>query len=122
MKQNFEDLLFVLVCFLGFCQAGKDLRLVSLCMEQIDIPAGFLLVGAKSPNLPEHILVCAVDKRFLPDDHGKNALLGKRFFFFSCALIIQRERSVQNNLKSFQLMTFYWKYVEGRLVFIKLNL
>ncbi|XP_061452572.1 GREB1-like protein isoform X7 [Rhineura floridana] len=60
----------------GFCQAGKDLRLVSLCMEQIDIPAGFLLVGAKSPNLPEHVLVCAVDKRFLPDDHGKNALLG----------------------------------------------
>ncbi|XP_012870277.1 PREDICTED: GREB1-like protein [Dipodomys ordii] len=60
----------------GFCQAGKDLRLVSLCMEQIDIPAGFLLVGAKSPNLPEHILVCAVDKRFLPDDNGKNALLG----------------------------------------------
>ncbi|XP_059562479.1 GREB1-like protein isoform X2 [Myotis daubentonii] len=60
----------------GFCQAGKDLRLVSLCMEQIDIPTGFLLVGAKSPNLPEHILVCAVDKRFLPDDHGKNALLG----------------------------------------------
>ncbi|XP_062933133.1 GREB1-like protein isoform X3 [Cynocephalus volans] len=60
----------------GFCQAGKDLRLVSLCMEQIDVPAGFLLVGAKSPNLPEHILVCAVDKRFLPDDRGKNALLG----------------------------------------------
>lgn len=80
IKRNFEDLLFVLVCFLGFCQAGKDLRLVSLCMEQIDIPTGFLLVGAKSPNLPEHILVCAVDKRFLPDDHGKNALLGKRFF------------------------------------------
>lgn len=53
------------------------MRLVSLCMEQIDIPAGFLLVGAKSPNLPEHILVCAVDKRFLPDDHGKNALLGE---------------------------------------------
>ncbi|KAM6457238.1 GREB1-like protein isoform 7-T9 [Liasis olivaceus] len=60
----------------GFCQAGKDLRLISLCMEQIDIPPGFLLVGAKSPNLPEHLLVCAVDKRFLPDDHGKNALLG----------------------------------------------
>ncbi|XP_025020842.1 GREB1-like protein isoform X8 [Python bivittatus] len=60
----------------GFCQAGKDLRLSSLCMEQIDIPPGFLLVGAKSPNLPEHLLVCAVDKRFLPDDHGKNALLG----------------------------------------------
>lgn len=48
-------------------------------MEQIEIPAGFLLVGAKSPSLPEHILVCAVDKRFLPDDHGKNALLGETF-------------------------------------------
>nr|XP_033789817.1 LOW QUALITY PROTEIN: GREB1-like protein [Geotrypetes seraphini] len=60
----------------GYCQAGKDLRLSSLCMEQIEIPAGFLLVGAKTPNLPEHILVCAVDKRFLPDDNGKNALLG----------------------------------------------
>ncbi|GCB61650.1 hypothetical protein scyTo_0009378, partial [Scyliorhinus torazame] len=60
----------------GFCQAGKDLRLVSLSSEQIDIPPGFVLVGAKSPNLPEHILICAVDKRFLPDDNGKNALLG----------------------------------------------
>ncbi|XP_053570944.1 LOW QUALITY PROTEIN: GREB1-like protein [Bombina bombina] len=60
----------------GFCQAGKDLRLVSLCTEQIEVPSGFLLVGAKTPNLPEHILVCAVDKRFLPDDDGKNALLG----------------------------------------------
>ncbi|XP_062918734.1 GREB1-like protein isoform X1 [Mobula hypostoma] len=60
----------------GFCQAGKDLRLVSLSTEQIDIPPGFVLVGAKSPNLPEHILICAVDKRFLPDDNGKNALLG----------------------------------------------
>lgn len=66
----------------GFCQAGKDLRLISLCTEQIDVPPGFLLVGAKSPNLPEHILVCAVDQRFLPDDHGKNALLGKWFMLF----------------------------------------
>ncbi|KAM4706002.1 GREB1-like protein [Rhinophrynus dorsalis] len=60
----------------GFCQSGKDLRLMSLCMEQIEVPNGFLLVGAKTPNLPEQILVCAVDKRFLPDDDGKNALLG----------------------------------------------
>uniref|UniRef100_A0A4W3J5R9 GREB1 like retinoic acid receptor coactivator n=1 Tax=Callorhinchus milii TaxID=7868 RepID=A0A4W3J5R9_CALMI len=60
----------------GFCQAGKDLRLVALSMEQIEIPSGFVLVGAKSPNLHEHILICAVDKRFLPDDNGKNALLG----------------------------------------------
>lgn len=62
---------------LGFCQAGKDLRLVSISDEPIDVPAGFLLVGAKAPSLPDHLLVCAVDKRFLPDDNGLNALLGK---------------------------------------------
>ncbi|KTG34535.1 hypothetical protein cypCar_00039727 [Cyprinus carpio] len=60
----------------GFCQAGKDLRLVSMATESIEVPAGFKLVGAKSPSIPEHILVCAVDKRFLPDENGKNALLG----------------------------------------------
>ncbi|KAF3699465.1 GREB1-like protein [Channa argus] len=60
----------------GFCQAGKDLRLVSMAMEPIEVPAGFELVGAKSPSIPEHILVCAVDRRFLPDENGKNALLG----------------------------------------------
>ncbi|KAM9316407.1 protein GREB1 [Gastrophryne carolinensis] len=60
----------------GFCQAGKDLRLDSVCTEQFEVPPGFLLVGAKSPTLPDHILVCAVDKRFLPDDNGRNALLG----------------------------------------------
>ncbi|KAJ7398829.1 Protein GREB1 [Pitangus sulphuratus] len=60
----------------GFCQAGKDLRLVSISNEHIEVPSGFLLVGAKSPNLPDHVLVCAVDKRFLPDDNGRNALLG----------------------------------------------
>nr|XP_036882464.1 protein GREB1 isoform X3 [Manis javanica] len=60
----------------GFCQAGKDLRLVSISDEPIDVPAGFLLVGAKAPSLPDHLLVCAVDKRFLPDDNGLNALLG----------------------------------------------
>uniref|UniRef100_A0A8C1JM53 GREB1-like protein n=1 Tax=Cyprinus carpio TaxID=7962 RepID=A0A8C1JM53_CYPCA len=60
----------------GFCQAGKDLRLVSMATESIEVPMGFELVGAKSPSIPEHILVCAVDKRFLPDENGKNALLG----------------------------------------------
>ncbi|XP_008568481.1 PREDICTED: protein GREB1-like, partial [Galeopterus variegatus] len=60
----------------GFCQVGKDLRLVSICNEPIEVPAGFLLVGAKAPSLPDHLLVCAVDKRFLPDDNGHNALLG----------------------------------------------
>ncbi|XP_054870648.1 GREB1-like protein isoform X1 [Amphiprion ocellaris] len=60
----------------GFCQAGKDLRLVSIATESIEVPAGFKLVGAKSPSVPEHILVCAVDRRFLPDENGKNALLG----------------------------------------------
>ncbi|XP_010155413.1 PREDICTED: protein GREB1 [Eurypyga helias] len=62
----------------GFCQAGKDLRLVSISNEHIEVPSGFLLVGAKSPNLPDHLLVCAVDKRFLPDDNGRNALLELR--------------------------------------------
>lgn len=61
----------------GFCQAGKDLRLVSIATEPIEVPAGFELVGAKSPSVPEHILVCAVDRRFLPDENGKNALLGQ---------------------------------------------
>ncbi|KAG7525431.1 hypothetical protein JOB18_026742 [Solea senegalensis] len=60
----------------GFCQAGKDLRLDSMTTELIEVPAGFELVGAKSPSVPEHILVCAVDRRFLPDENGKNALLG----------------------------------------------
>ncbi|XP_037537243.1 GREB1-like protein [Nematolebias whitei] len=60
----------------GFCQAGKDLRLVTIATEPIEVPAGFELVGAKSPSVPEHILVCAVDRRFLPDENGKNALLG----------------------------------------------
>ncbi|KAM5157430.1 GREB1-like protein [Mantella aurantiaca] len=60
----------------GYCQAGKDLRLMSLCKEQIEVLSGFLLVGVKNPSLPDSILVCAVDKRFLPDDDGKNALLG----------------------------------------------
>ncbi|XP_056420183.1 protein GREB1 isoform X3 [Hyla sarda] len=60
----------------GFCQAGKDLRLASIASEQFEVPPGFLLVGAKSPSLPDHVLVCAVDKRFLPDDNGRNALLG----------------------------------------------
>uniref|UniRef100_A0A8C8JFS8 GREB1-like protein n=1 Tax=Oncorhynchus tshawytscha TaxID=74940 RepID=A0A8C8JFS8_ONCTS len=60
----------------GFCQAGKDLRLVSMATEPIEVPVGFKLVGAKSSSVPEHILVCAVDRRFLPDENGKNALLG----------------------------------------------
>ncbi|XP_053316423.1 protein GREB1 [Spea bombifrons] len=60
----------------GFCQAGKDLRLSSMPSDHFELPPGFLLVGAKSPSLPDQILVCAVDKRFLPDDNGRNALLG----------------------------------------------
>ncbi|XP_077374607.1 GREB1-like protein [Festucalex cinctus] len=60
----------------GFCQAGKDIRLASMATETIEVPTGFELVGAKSPSVADHILVCAVDRRFLPDDNGKNALLG----------------------------------------------
>uniref|UniRef100_A0A3P9IPT7 Growth regulating estrogen receptor binding 1 n=1 Tax=Oryzias latipes TaxID=8090 RepID=A0A3P9IPT7_ORYLA len=60
----------------GFCQAGKDLRLSSLASDTLDVPAGFMLVGVKSPSLPDNLLVCAVDHRFLPDERGRNALLG----------------------------------------------
>uniref|UniRef100_A0A3B5BGM7 Growth regulating estrogen receptor binding 1 n=1 Tax=Stegastes partitus TaxID=144197 RepID=A0A3B5BGM7_9TELE len=60
----------------GFCQAGRDLRLSSLASDPLDVPPGFMLVGVKSPALPENLLVCAVDRRFLPDERGRNALLG----------------------------------------------
>uniref|UniRef100_A0A8C2WQ69 Growth regulating estrogen receptor binding 1 n=1 Tax=Cyclopterus lumpus TaxID=8103 RepID=A0A8C2WQ69_CYCLU len=60
----------------GFCQAGRDLRLSSLASDPSDLPPGFMLVGVKSPSLPETLLVCAVDRRFLPDERGHNALLG----------------------------------------------
>uniref|UniRef100_A0A8C6KB05 Growth regulating estrogen receptor binding 1 n=1 Tax=Nothobranchius furzeri TaxID=105023 RepID=A0A8C6KB05_NOTFU len=60
----------------GFCQAGKDVRLSTLASEPLDVPPGFMLVGVKSPTLPENLLVCAVDRRFLPDDRDRNALLG----------------------------------------------
>ncbi|XP_047218501.1 protein GREB1 isoform X2 [Girardinichthys multiradiatus] len=60
----------------GFCQAGKDLRLSSLASGNLDVPPGFMLVGVKSPSLPDNLLVCAVDNRFLPDERGRNALLG----------------------------------------------
>ncbi|XP_039650428.1 protein GREB1 isoform X1 [Perca fluviatilis] len=60
----------------GFCQAGRDLRLSSLASDPLDVPSGFMLVGVKSPSHPESLLVCAVDRRFLPDERGHNALLG----------------------------------------------
>ncbi|XP_061820315.1 protein GREB1 isoform X4 [Nerophis lumbriciformis] len=60
----------------GFCQAGRDLRLSSLASDPLDVLPGFMLVGLKSPSLPDSLLVCAVDHRFLPDERGHNALLG----------------------------------------------
>ncbi|XP_046887358.1 LOW QUALITY PROTEIN: protein GREB1 [Hypomesus transpacificus] len=60
----------------GFCQAGRDLRLASLTSDLLEPPPGFLLVGTKAPGLPDTLLVCAVDRRFLPDERGHNALLG----------------------------------------------
>ena len=76
-----------LVFLTGFCQAGKDLRLSSLASDPLDVPPGLMLVGVKSPSLPDNLLVCAVDRRFLPDERGLNALLGeagdlKKIFFF----------------------------------------
>ncbi|XP_064195360.1 protein GREB1 isoform X2 [Anguilla rostrata] len=60
----------------GFCQSGKDLRLAFIASDLLEVPPGFLLVGARSPTLPDHILVCSVDRTFLPDERGRNALLG----------------------------------------------
>ncbi|XP_052341949.1 protein GREB1-like isoform X2 [Oncorhynchus keta] len=60
----------------GFCQAGRDLRLSSLLSEPQDMPPGFQLVGALSAGTPDTLLVCAVDRRFLPDERECNALLG----------------------------------------------
>uniref|UniRef100_A0AAZ3RIY5 Growth regulating estrogen receptor binding 1 n=1 Tax=Oncorhynchus tshawytscha TaxID=74940 RepID=A0AAZ3RIY5_ONCTS len=60
----------------GFCQAGRDLRLSSLVSEPQDMPPGFQLVGALSAGAPDTLLVCAVDRRFLPDERECNALLG----------------------------------------------
>ena len=81
----------------GFCQAGKDLRLVSISSEAIDVPAGFLLVGAKSPSLPDHLLVCAVDKRFLPDDNGHNA------FWVSLGIVSAVARRASATSRSFPI-------------------
>nr|XP_046164856.1 protein GREB1-like isoform X2 [Oncorhynchus gorbuscha] len=60
----------------GFCHAGRDLRLSSLVSEPQDVPPGFQLVGALSAGTPDTLLVCAVDRRFLPDERECNALLG----------------------------------------------
>ncbi|KAG7275834.1 hypothetical protein CRUP_016774 [Coryphaenoides rupestris] len=60
----------------GFCQAGRDVRLSSLSSDPLDVPPGSLLVGVKSSQVLDSLLVCAVDGRFLPDEHGRNALLG----------------------------------------------
>ncbi|XP_070556492.1 GREB1-like protein [Ptychodera flava] len=60
----------------GFCQKGADIRLTELSDKQIDVQEGYVLVGTKSPYLPENILIAAVDKRFLPDPNTNLALLG----------------------------------------------
>lgn len=67
----------MLFLHLGFCQASRDLRLSSLASDLLEVPPGFVLVGVKSPSNTENVLVCAVDCRFLPDEQGRNALLGK---------------------------------------------
>ena len=53
------------------------MRLASLTSDLLEPPPGFLLVGTKAPGLPDTLLVCAVDRRFLPDERGHNALLGE---------------------------------------------
>ncbi|XP_049574225.1 protein GREB1 isoform X2 [Syngnathus scovelli] len=68
----------------GFCQAGRDLRLSSLASDSLELLPGFMLIGLKSPSLPENLLVGAVDHRFLPDERGHNALLGFSGYCMGC--------------------------------------
>uniref|UniRef100_A0A3Q2Z857 Growth regulating estrogen receptor binding 1 n=1 Tax=Hippocampus comes TaxID=109280 RepID=A0A3Q2Z857_HIPCM len=68
----------------GYCQAGRDLRLSSLASDSLDVLPGFMLIGLKSPALPENLLVGAVDHRFLPDERGHNALLGFSGYCMGC--------------------------------------
>ncbi|XP_069092047.1 protein GREB1 isoform X2 [Pleurodeles waltl] len=118
----------------GFCQAGKDLRLVSICCDPIDVPPGFLLVGAKSPNLTDHLLVCTVDKRFLPDDNGHNALLGfsgncvgcgeKGFRYFTefsnhINLKLTTQPKKQKHLKYYLVRNAQGMLVKGSLIYWK---
>ncbi|XP_032810468.2 GREB1-like protein isoform X1 [Petromyzon marinus] len=116
----------------GFCQAGKDLRLVSLCADALEVPPGFHLVGAKSPSLPEHVLVCAVDRRFLPDETGKQALLGfsgncmgcgeRGFRYFTefsnhINLRLTTQPKKQKHLKYFLVRNAQGLLVKGPLIF-----
>ncbi|KAG8524773.1 Protein GREB1 [Galemys pyrenaicus] len=115
----------------GFCQAGKDLRLASISSEPLEVPAGFLLVGAKSPSLPDHLLVCAVDQRFLPDDNGHNALLGfsgncvgcgkKGFCYFTefsnhINLKLTTQPKKQKHLKCYLVRNAQGALVQGPLI------
>ncbi|KAM6979895.1 LOW QUALITY PROTEIN: protein GREB1 [Aplochiton taeniatus] len=88
----------------GFCQAGRDLRLATLAAEPLEVPPGFLLVGAKCPMVADTLLVCAVDRRFLPDDQGHNALLG----FLGCC--------VGCGQKAFRYFTEFSQHINLKLI------
>ncbi|XP_041928753.1 protein GREB1 isoform X1 [Alosa sapidissima] len=115
----------------GFCQAGKDLRLGSMATDSLEVPPGFLLVGAKSPSIPDHILVCAVDRRFIPDERGHNALLGfagncmgcgeKGFRYFTefshhINLKLTTQPKKQKHLKHYLLRNAQGQLVKGPLI------
>ncbi|PIK48195.1 putative protein GREB1-like [Apostichopus japonicus] len=68
----------------GFCQAGADIRLTEISAKSIEVQNCFTLVGAKSPYLPENILVAAVDLRYLPDPSNYQALLGFSGYCVGC--------------------------------------
>eukprot|EP00795_Rhopilema_esculentum_P007430 gene7430-13192_t len=62
----------------GKCQAGGEVRLTYLAdhLENLKLPDGFVLVGAKSPMLIGMTLVAAVDRRYLPSEGNSVAMLG----------------------------------------------
>lgn len=65
-----------------------------------------MLVGVKSPSLPESLLVCAMDRCFLPDERGHNALLGE-------------EGDSQRNRKISSLFAKKWKTLKMYIFFYR---
>ncbi|XP_063673992.1 GREB1-like protein isoform X2 [Bolinopsis microptera] len=78
---------------IGRCQDGREIRFNFLSNKgfQINRPNGFVLVGARSPQLGATTLLAVVDRSYLPDEEGRASQgfvgdcvgCGRRFRFFT---------------------------------------
>lgn len=78
---------------IGRCQDGREIRFSFLANKgfQINRPSGFVLVGARSPQLGATTLLAVVDRSYLPDEEGRASQgfvgdcvgCGRRFRFFT---------------------------------------